>query len=418
MRRGAGGHGRPAARRGSVYVLVLAAGVVLTAMSIAGLELVRAQRAASDQTEAAQRARLAAQSALEVGVFKLMKDPPGAAWRTANTSSRLCNAMTFGDATGSVVVSDWAGGKLSDSTAGRVVLTASANVGPARQAVSVELVPAGTAYPVMQRALWAGGALSLKGTVCADAAIGSNVSAAATGATVKAQVLAPTTTGGTYSGGTGTTTSQTMPTSTVIDQWATKATPISYSWLSTGKIENVVLSGGVNPYSTSVNSAGVYVIDCAGNDITIRNCRINATLILLNTGSGSIISNNVLMEPYYRGYPVLMVKGPMTISLVSSDLSEATVGINFNPSGAPYRGVGDADKTDYYPSMISGVVYISGDATIDTNSTFEGVVLVGGAATLSNTVVIRSRPPENAIDGFCTITGFKLRSSTWNRAVN
>ncbi|MBI1189527.1 MAG: hypothetical protein GC200_02445 [Tepidisphaera sp.] len=405
-------------RRGSVYVLVLAAGVVLTSMGIAGLALVRAQRAASDQTEAAQRARLAAQSALGLGVRAITLDPTGLSWRSGATTGKLFTGMAIGDASCSAFVTDSAGGNLSDSTAGRVIVSGTANVGGARQAVSAEFVPAGTAYPVMQRALWAGGAMTLKGTVYADSPIGSNVSVVGSGAIVKPQVLAPTTSGSTFSGGTGTTTVQTMPTSSVIDQWAAKATPISFSSLPAGKIENVVLSGGYNPYSTSVNSAGVYVIDCGGSAITIRNCRISATLILLNTGSFSIIRDNVLMEPYYRNYPVLMVKGPMTISLASGDLSEASLSVNYNPSGAPYRGVTDVDKTDSYPSEIYGVTYISGDATIDTNSTFEGVVLVGGTLTTSGTVTIRTHSPETAIDGFCSITGFKMRGSTWARSVN
>ena len=96
-------------RRGSVYVLVLAAGVVLTSMGIAGLSLVRAQRAASDQTEAAQRARLAAQSALGLGVRAITLDPTGLSWRSGATTGKLFTGMAIGDASCSAFVTDSAG---------------------------------------------------------------------------------------------------------------------------------------------------------------------------------------------------------------------------------------------------------------------------------------------------------------------
>ncbi|MFA6047054.1 MAG: hypothetical protein WC718_18885 [Phycisphaerales bacterium] len=404
--------------RGSVYLLVIATGVALTSLGIAGLMLVRAQRAATARSDGAQRARIASQSALEVGVSVVAADLSGASWRTGSPSSVLFSAMTIGDATCSATVSNPSGGNLSDSNAGPFRVTATANVAGARQSVAAEFVPSATAYPVMQRAIWSAGTMNLMGTLYADASVGSNTSVVASGATVYPAVAGPSVTGSTYKSTTTIIAAQTMPDPSVIDMWAANATPIAYASLSNGTMQDIVLSGGNNPYSSSVNSAGLYVIDCGGQKITIQNCRINATLIILNPKSDSQITKSVLMEPYYRNYPVLLVKGVMTIAMDSTDLSESAEQTNFNPSTAPYRGVSDSDQTDTYPSQIYGLTYVSGDLTIQTNSTFEGLVLVGGAVTAQNTTTIRSHPPDVPIAGFSQVNGFKLRSSTFARQVD
>lgn len=405
-------------RRGSVYLLVMAVGVALTSLGIAGLALVRAERAATARADGAQRARLAAQSALEAAISVVSADAPGTTWRAGAPTSKLFSAMSIGDASCSALVSDVSGGNLSTCNANRFRITASAGVSGAEQSISAEFVPVAQAYPVMQRAMWSGGAMSLGGTLYADTGIGSNTSVTASGATVNATVAAPSVTGSTYKGTTMIVSATTMPDATAISAWAALATPISFASLSSGKIENVVLSGGFNPYSTSVNSAGLYVIDCAGQTITIRNCRINATLIILNPGAGSQITKSVLMEPYYRSYPVLLVSGSMTIAMDSADLTEIGLGSNFNPASAPYRGVADSDQADSYPSEIYGLTYISGNLTVNTNSTFEGVVLVGGTVSASGTVTVRGHPPEVPVAGFSQITGFKMRRSTLARQVN
>lgn len=414
-------HPDKSARRhhqGSVYLLVIATGIVLTAMGIAGLSLVRAQRAATERADGAQRARLAAQSALEMGVALISADPSGTSWRVTQPASPLFSSMVIGDATCSAKVFSSNGGNLADSDAGWIRIAASANVSGARQSVAAEFVPVAVPLPVLRNAIWSQGVMSLKGTLFADATIGSNTSAIASTASVYAAVRAPSVSGTTYLNTTGTVSAAAMPGTASIDMWAAAATPISYASISGQIMQKIVLSGANNPYGPSVNYGGLYVIDCAGRNIIIQNCRINATLILLNTGSGSNINSTVLMEPYLRSYPTLLVKGPMTISMSSSDLTETGCNINLNPGTAPYRGVSDSDLTDSYPSEIYGLTYVSGDLTIDSNSTFEGVVLAGGTLTASDKVTVRSRPPEVAIAGFSQITGFKLRSSTFNRQVD
>lgn len=409
---------RNTSRRGSVYLLVLAAGVVLTSMGIAGLALLRVQRAAGERDDGAQRARLAAQSAMEAGVGVIAADPAGTSWRVAQNSGLLFSEMSIGDSTCSVTISDPGGRSLSLSPSGPVVLVARASQGGANQAISATFSPVGVALPVMKSALWAGGTLSLKGTLYADAGIGSNTSVIAAAGVVRADVTGPSISGTTYHGTNKIGASVVMPSPRLIDEWVARATSIPFAALPSGKIDKVVLAGGTNPFTTSVNSAGIYAIDCAGRDITICDARISGTLILLNPGPGSIITKSVLMEPYLRDYPALLVRGSIAISMNSSDLSESEAGVNFNPALAPYRASTDADQSDFYPSQISGITYVSGALTLRSSSTFEGVVLAGGAITMADTVTLRSRPPESVVAGFCEITGFKLSRSSLARKVD
>lgn len=60
-------------------------------------------------------------------------------------------------------------------------------------------------------------------------------------------------------------------------------------------------------------------------------------------------------------------------------LDEGQLAMNFNPLGAPLAGVEDADVSDKYPSLIKGLVYVSGQlnlpATLFANRSFTGTVV-------------------------------------------
>ena len=108
------------------------------------------------------------------------------------------------------------------------------------------------------------------------------------------------------------------------------------------------------------NPEGIYVVDCGGARVCIKNCRIVGTIVLLNPGANSSIDGSVRWDAAVGNYPALLVQGDLQLKTSSTELSEATLAVNFNPVGVPYSGTEDADQTDAYPAEINGVVYVSG----------------------------------------------------------
>lgn len=163
----------------------------------------------------------------------------------------------------------------------------------------------------------------------------------------------------------------------------------------TGKvIEGVVISPSSNPFPIPsggpTNPDGIYVIDAEGQDLIIRNSRIEGTLIILNQGPGSEIEGSVHWEPAVystdaspQNLPALLTNADILIGLENAALDEATIGANFNPTGTPYGGVSDADMTDTYPSSIKGLIYSTGNITLETSPTIEGIVMAEGDVTVN-----------------------------------
>lgn len=171
-------------------------------------------------------------------------------------------------------------------------------------------------------------------------------------------------------------------------------------------VHNQLLSPQNNPFTGVTNSSGIYVLNCGGKKIHIRNTRIYGTLVVLNPGAGSKIEGSVCWDPTVvlstdpsvPNLPALVTDGPLEVSLESTPLSESSVGVNFNPTGSPYAGVTDSDLLDTYPSQISGVLFSVPDFTITKYTTINGTVvgmnkvIVNGTAPAATGVTVTHQP--------------------------
>lgn len=146
-------------------------------------------------------------------------------------------------------------------------------------------------------------------------------------------------------------------------------------------MDRVVLSPASNPYGAT-NAKGIYLIDCASNNVTIGPCRIVGTLILLNAGAGSVIQGPITWEPAVAGYPLLLTNSSIGISADASvGLSESTFGVNLNPDGTPYPYVGgttNANASDGFPTTMNGLIYCGGDLTLTGAPSFTGCLIAAG----------------------------------------
>lgn len=412
------GRDRTVSTRGSVYLMVLAAGIALTTLGIAGLALVRSQRRSEVLRHDAEACRRASQSALELAAGHFAADPTGeASWR--KDASATVFDMWLGNAQIAVLAEDPLDADLSDSPDDPVLLTASARRGAARQMVRARLDTTLADLPCLGAAVWTGTSISFDwSTVYADSVVGSNGGLRASGATIGASVAGASISGSKYYGQTRIITqSLDMPDAGTIDLWENKAVAIPYASLPGGSISNCVLSAASNPFG-SLSPSGVYVIDCKGSSITINRCRINATLIITNARSDSKIGSSCLIQAP-SGQPALLVDGSFMLELRASDFAESVTG-NLNPPGSPYLGVTDSDTADSYPSMIEGLVFVTGNLYVINSSdvTVEGVVLVGGGLRVDTRLRVRHRAPQTPIEGFREVVGFSLDPSSIERVVD
>jgi hypothetical protein len=98
-------------------------------------------------------------------------------------------------------------------------------------------------------------------------------------------------------------------------------------------------------------------------------------------------------------------------------LSEASYNTNFNPSHTPDTTGSDSDLMDYYPGLITGLIYATGDVEIENRTTFNGVILAGGKGKLEmmSTMTYDSRYYNNAPPGFTSGTDMRIVPGTWKQ---
>jgi hypothetical protein len=214
-----------------------------------------------------------------------------------------------------------------------------------------------------------------------------------------------------------------MPTAGVFDFYVANGTAISYASLprsgANGLLQNVVLSPASNPFGSAVNAKGIYVIDCGGQPMLIKNIRVVGTLVLLNLGGGSSMQQTVLWDPAVANYPSLLVQGDLSLGINRSGLFESA-GVNFNPPGTPYQGVADTDTVDNYPSEIHGLVYVSGNLSTANHPVINGGCLVVGGTMSSNSdleVTYTNTFADNPPPGFLAPAKMKISSGTWRKVV-
>jgi hypothetical protein len=216
-----------------------------------------------------------------------------------------------------------------------------------------------------------------------------------------------------------------MPGSDVFDYYVNMGTLIDIELLDQGgtyELKEVVLSPQSNPYG-SPNPEGIYVIDCKGLTLQVKDLRVFGTLVLLNPAIDSNIQSKVNFEPAVPNFPSLLVSGGIEFKYNSgSPLLEAPLGVNFNPIGTPYQGSQDSDTSDNYPSIIKGLVYVSGQFNLANDpfgSAVDGVVVCGSIAansdfTLTYRPTFLNYPPP----GFAAGSTMTIAPGSWVRAAS
>lgn len=400
-----------------MYLHVLACSLLVSILGLGSLLAVRVQVRSCRLTRDYAEARTCAVSAVELGLLHVKQDP---AWRTTWPNGLWMEDEPLGAGRFALEGIDPQDNDLADSPYDAVVLTGTGAKGLTRHKASVVLVPVIKPIDALTSALQGSGTLQVKAgkkitavgaPVCTNGQLDND---GTIDGSAEAQSIDHS---GTITGSlTVPGAVKRMPDADVISRYAGKATAIPYA----STIEKIVLAPGYNPYGTA-DPNGLYVVNTGNGSLTIRDCRIYGTLVVL-AGSGTVtVDNSVLIQNYRSDFPALLVSGNAVIKCTSAgtQLSEVTLVVNFNPTGAPYNGDTDNDKKDIYPNEIQGLVHVNGSLRLQQTARFVGVVICDGPVTCEDTNTITYNaglyacPPR----WYTYIDGMKLSPASWKQVV-
>lgn len=378
----------PRSRRGSVYVAILGVAMLVTLIGMAALAATRMQRVAATANIDMIKARSYAESATELAMLVTASD---STWRTDYTSGSWFANTTIGDGTYSISVVDPLDGNLSNRPTDPVTVTATGSKGQATQMVQVSLQASGPPIDALAMAIHTAGQLMISSgnSLTVSGAPASTNGALNDVGNVVGDAQCTLATNPFNVSGTLTllAPSKAMPDSGVFAMYTALATTIAPGSM----IDKQVLGPGVNPYGAA-NTDGVYYWNTGGSNVTLRRSRILGTLLIDCPGKTVTIDKPVLLQPSRSDYPCLIVNGSLNISYDSStQLDEGAFGTNFNPVGAPYSGVTDADQSDTYPSELQGLVHVRETLTFSGAVTIRGCVIVESSAG-ANAVSVSASP--------------------------
>jgi hypothetical protein len=149
-------------------------------------------------------------------------------------------------------------------------------------------------------------------------------------------------------------------------------------------IENVLLGSSSNPFGSKIVSPnGIYTIDASGQDLLIRDCRINGTIVVLNANKVEL-ENSISWEPAGRNFPAVISNAPLEDHTITATLSESTIGVNLNPTAAPYLGSSNTNASDSYPCVITGAMISTRDVILDGEAILTGPVMSPQKVTVTS----------------------------------
>lgn len=383
---------QPSARRGSAYLLVLGATMIVTTMAIGGAIVLSSEIQSQAKRRELVQTTVAAQSMLELSVLSFGNsagERKALALGAAVVAARIGGVKAVARATAAD------GSAITVNPADPLAITAYAEGLHSSQGFRIDIVPVAMEATSFNAALHAGGTLSIaKSTVSGGPMIGATGSVTAgTSTTIGVPVYSTgLIAGGTFTAGTKSgVDAKTMPGEEGLEYFATRATVIPYASLSGGAIENCVIGPGINPYGTA-NASGLYSIDCGGKDLVIRDCRLAASLILWNVGTVTL-QKGVHWTTPNKQLPALGMRGNnLTIALDDSTIAESTLRVNLTPLGLPFQGIGDTTTTSVLPNTLQGAFYVEGNVNVQTVLPLEGAIVCTGDMVINSTRATLNRP--------------------------
>ncbi len=386
-------------RRGTGYVLVMGAAMLVAVIALSSVALVRVQQRTQEAAVDSSRANLYARSAVETAVAYSVKHSN---WR--NLYSNLASGMPWSFDLGSCsfTITEPDGSSLNTTWDNPVLITGTGTVGDStrpqaqrRLSVSAHQPP----LPILGTALHSAADIAVNpGTAvhANDGPLSTNAmltNQSAIYGDVETRNLANS---GTISGKvTLITTDKLMPDSSTFNYYRTLSTAVTLpAWSIGSTMQWALLSPNSNPWDSGHTSPdGLYYIQ-PGGDLTIRDARIVGTLLVdLNPGRKLVLDTALLWEPARPDFPSLIVRGNCEIRF-SDSLSESGQ-VNFNPESTPYHDSYNTNMSDTFPSVAKGLFHIVGQYStllIDNDPQMLGTIISEGPVTLHGEPTLTADP--------------------------
>ena len=370
-------------RRGSLYVAVMGVAMIIALVAMASLHLSRNEVVVLSGVQQSMHAEQLARSAVEFAIGRIKAD---ANWRTTFTSGAEVPPSSWtslGSGSIKFVLVDDDGNLNNDSRDG-VTIRGIGKSGDAIQVATARMLPTVTPQNCLNVALQVRGDLNHSGNniTCSQMVSSNSDINGGGGSNLFGDGWAVGDINGSCSGTKYKfqTPARTMPDSNAWDYYLANGTRIDIDNIPGSKVEYTVLSASRNPYGEE-NPQGIYIIDCEGGSVTFSNCRICATVVVINQGSSVFLDNAICWDPPALNYPSLMTEGGAWMGNNGGSALNESLGVNFNPPSAPYGGFSDSDQNDSYPGMMTGLVYVGGNLVLWNGSVMKGVLIVEGSAS-------------------------------------
>lgn len=377
-------------KNGFLYISVLVTSLIVIATATTAFSISTSRFRSQQSKGDAQRALRAAEA--EAHRVASMVSSADLSWRTQFASGVIGGWRADGEGTMLATRFSDSDLDLGDDPADLVEVTCFASVGRARRGVSCVLQPIPKALPILDFALISAGSVNVASSGAFNCTgkirCGANVSFLA-GAMASATQWHATTAIDAAARGEKVISGQALsiPGSTLITSYTAIGTQIpAGSLVLTGgalRLQKRILTPTVNPFGAA-NPAGIYWIDAGGLPVAVSECRIEATLAIINSSQVTLTGANLWQAPI-RGGAALLTTAPIRIDQSVAVLRESTAGVNFNPATMPYRSVADNDTSDRYHSLLKGLIYTPSlfEWTADNPThgmLLKGTVICGGAS--------------------------------------
>lgn len=256
-RAGGNNSGHSPNRRGTMYLLVLIASLIVATIGFASLQLLRLQGQSGSETRDFMEARMLARSAVEIGMLKIRNDPY---WRRNFGNGSWISNQTLGSGKISLSASDPVDNDVTKGENHPVVLTGTGQKGTSIYKTSVRLEVGPRVGSCLEVSMIAGDDMTVTAaTLNSDQTVAANDDViGASGATINSNVeAADTITGGSYTKAQATTTARTMPTpSSVVNEYVTRGTAFSYLAIPQWTRPEMISNGTFESNSSSWSAAG------------------------------------------------------------------------------------------------------------------------------------------------------------------
>jgi len=243
--------------RGSIYITVLGAAMLVTLIGLSAMLVIQLQNRAAAGVNDAAEARLYARSALEMGMYWIQSDP---FWRTHKGNGAWATNVPIGGGTFSLEASDPVDSSIQTGVSDPVVLTGTGVKGQSRYRMQVKVETAQALGNCLEVSMHAGNNLTVDAaTLNSDQIVSANHD---TNGINGAQIYADTEAvnnikGGTYNKAINAgITARTMPDpATVLNYYTTNGTPIAYTdlrlWGQTEILVNTSFETVTSPWYAS-----------------------------------------------------------------------------------------------------------------------------------------------------------------------